>query len=320
MLANVPSISADEEDCDWVDGFWCTLPSLRALVVGEVIQRVHCCDWWNPPMNITLCEQKDFLGECITQSVPKDKCVRVTKSDWASSVNTSRKCFRLYENEDCTGKSIAFQPDSMSPEDLEKVGMDKIISSVSWCFTSDLCVTHTKTGSMYKSGCQWANHVLRIGEITWLPIDTSNLEGSPVLWYQTGRWSNRTDVMHAHVHKHHLRYAVLRPISVEALMYGRHIGYPDDGVDRILPRFLGGSSNDYRNIFPRSRNFDGDHWTRVEDRVEQHVLTYGSAYLTINLAYHTPFESRPFLIIYRIRPGDLSSDDIIINDIVNPNP
>ncbi|KAL6954760.1 hypothetical protein U1Q18_051949 [Sarracenia purpurea var. burkii] len=218
---------------------------------------------------------------------------------------------------DCTGKSVAFQPGSGSHDDLENFDMGKV-SSVTRCFTSDLCANDAKSPTSNKLGCQWGNHFFYIGNLTWLPLDTDYLGSSPVLWYQTGHWSRRTEAVHAHIYDYHIGNG--SAVDEAAVAFAIDMGYTSDDPGQILPSHLGGSGTDLRNIFPRSKNFNRMEWAHVIANVEKFVSTYGSAYFTVNLAFHLVSETRPFLIIYQIKPGNGTSDDIIINSIANPNP
>lgn len=312
-LMNVPSPST--ATCYWGTNSLCVNLLRSILWYSKEEVNDFCCKSTGTD-HILLCPQKNLQGSCVAHRVPDRRCVRLENPEPVMSVNTFGHCFRLYEREDCTGESIGVQPEIENTNDFKGFTKSNVVLSMSRCFRSDLCVSRSGTSINYEIGCHWPNHRLHHGSLPWLTYDIGNLEGGPVLWYQTGGWSNRTDVIHAHIFKHHVRRGP--GINENARKYIEDNGFPGDEVGLILPNRFTGSGSDLRNIYPQSSDFKSRLWGNLENRIADIVRRYGSAYFTANLAYHLATDTRPYLIIYRVRPGDLSSEEIIINDMVNP--
>lgn len=319
VLLYVPS--SNSADCYWKGWPWCGLVLFPCSDNNDhhmqygikapcfLVPDKYCCPSGSGA-DIALCEHTDLNGACISHSIDKNKCVNVDKNDWASSVNTFGGCFRLYEHADCEGKSIAVKPGSPSHNNLVALGMNDMVTSVSLCFSTDKCDHRSKRSN---NNCQWANNVFTIGFLPWLNSDRNNLNG-PISYYQIGP-NSRTEVMEAHIYPHHLGTGT--GTNQAARDYTSNMGNPSDDAGHILAARLGGSGTDLRNIFPQSRHINRGAWAReVEGLVALVVQSQGSAIFTINLIYEETTDTRPQLIVYRIKSGNYVWQ---IGDMVNPD-
>lgn len=309
-------------DCYWRGFPWCGLfirckGDDHRLYFGTTWQcglniDKYCCPS-GQGADIAFCEDIDFEGNCFSHSIQDNKCINLDKNDVASSVNTFGGCFRLYEDENCQGRSIVVQPGTRSHNNLEDLAMNDMVTSVSMCLSTDKCDNDNRYKRSNGNNCQWANEVLTLGFLPWLIRDTSNLDNSPVVFYQIGP-HGRTEVMEAYIYVRHLNTGT--STNQVARNFARSMGNFNDDAGHILAQRLGGSGTDLRNIFPQSPNINRGVWSQVEETISQLVLlSRNGVRFTVNLEYHSREDTRPYQIVFRIRIND---NDWMINDMINP--
>ncbi|XP_050439305.1 uncharacterized protein LOC126844884 [Adelges cooleyi] len=323
MAAHV-LLRADCKDCYWKGFPWCGF----AIRCGDdhfmtygmrwgclLNADKYCCPAGDGD-DIVLCEHKDHKGNCIAHSVTsRSPCVTVDNNDWASSVDTLGKCFRLYEHNRCEGRSVAVYPGSVGHDDLSSVGMNDMVTSVGSCWDHDRyreCPTRSKRAAGNR--CEFAMDVLTVGFLAWRARDTIGLTG-PVNYYQRSGRNGRTESMEAFIYPRHLYTGTGTNGAAQA--YARRMGHGNDDAGHLLASRLGGSGTDLRNIFPQSPNINRGVMAQTEAMVAEVVNSYGSARYNVNLEYADEDATRPVQIVVRIARGD-TGEVILINDLVNP--
>lgn len=263
---------------------------------------------------IKLCENKNGKGECIIITMnDTQKCINLNnKKKWASSITLINNCFRLYEKDNCEGKSLYTTSRSPGHKDLDLIGMNKMISSIGKCFSVDICPRSKKY--RINGNCPLVIEYLNIGYLSSLPKDIYNLTG-PVIYYQINPQNNRTEVMEALIDNNHINTGT--EISINNRKFVKEIiGSKYDIASQILSHRLGGSGIDKRNIFPINKNINNNSWKNVENKVLNVIKTNGKVRFIVNLHYNEKNDVRPDFIIYRILNGN-NNEFIDQGDIVN---
>ncbi|CAH0381867.1 unnamed protein product [Bemisia tabaci] len=319
--------SALGSDCSWQGIPWCGLIGScgkdhymrTGFNHGSCILQVtrYCCPKsdGDDVQDVILCEHDQFNGDCIVTSLTGNKkCLNVEKSDWASSVNTLGKCVRLYEHENCEGKSKAYYPGSFGHDNLWE--MNDLVTSVGYCYDHD----QAKEGcdrakrQIGGGGCQWAADVLTVGFLPWLRRIQNPNPDSAARWWQIGH-NDRVESMEAVIERRHLgRGTDTNPATRD---FAQQMGRSNDDAGHILASRLGGLGNDTANIFPQSRNINRGVWAQAEADVANAVQNRGRVRYTVNLEYDGHYETRPFKIVYRV-VDDTTGEVLFLNDLVNP--
>lgn len=99
-----------------------------------------CCPSIDIENGVIVCDKENFKGRCKFYSMYGKRCLNLDENDTASSVNTLRKCFRIFEHINCKGQSTPVLPGSPSHNNMTVLHMNNIITSIGHCDRDDYVV------------------------------------------------------------------------------------------------------------------------------------------------------------------------------------